>query len=255
MQNPKFISVTLEGKRWKNEAGDISQTLANLPGAVVFSVADAEIVESVGSKLATGGALGPDGNPYSANSNEGRSLALWKEDLDYETSIDDAGAGGHHAKKADSLVELALKMDVDPTTLTATVERYNQFCQAGKDGDFGKPAENLQPIRKPPFYAIYGHRYSQCTKGLNGIAVNINFEALNPKGEVIPGLWAAGDTCTIYGDLKIQGGPTPEREEKKLAPGDTNPLHLTPNPCGGSSAAMMAGYRAGTGAAAYLKKL
>jgi len=70
MQNAKFISVTLEGKRWKNEAGDISQTLANLPGAVAYSVADSAIVESVGSNLTTGGALGPDGNPYSANSSE-----------------------------------------------------------------------------------------------------------------------------------------------------------------------------------------
>jgi hypothetical protein len=146
-------------------------------------------------------------------------------------------------------------MGVDPATLTATVERYNQFCAAGKDADFGKPAENLQPIRKGPFYAIYGHRYSQCTKGLNGIAVNINFEALNPEGKVMPGLWAAGDTCTIYGDLKLQGGPTPQREEKKLASGDTNPLHLTPNPCGGSSAAMMAGYRSAERAVAYMKKL
>jgi fumarate reductase flavoprotein subunit len=255
MQNAKFISVTLEGKRWKNEAGDISQTLANLPGAVVYSVADAEIVESVGSKLTTGGALGPDGNPYSANSSEGKALAKWREDLEYEASIDDAGAGGNHAKKADTLVELAIKMGVDPATLTATVERYNQFCEAGKDAEFGKPAENLQPILKAPFYAIYGHRYSQCTKGLNGIAVNINFEALDPSGKVMPGLWAAGDTCTIYGDLKLQGGPTPQREEKKPAAGDTNPLHLTPNPCGGSSAAMMAGYRSGDLAAAYLKKL
>ena len=260
MSDSKFVSITLAGKRWKNEKNDKNEnngfgsSMANLPGAVAYAVADAEIVEEAGAKQAAGGA-GPDGRPYSENSGEGKALKKWREDLEYEAAIDDAGASGNHAKKANSLVELALKMGIDPATFEATIERYNKFCETGQDLDFGKPAESLHAIRKPPFYAIYGHRYSQCTKGLNGIAVNINFEVLNPKGKAIPGLWAAGDTCTIYGDLKLQGGPTPERPEKKLAAGDNNPLHLTPNPCGGVTAALASGYRAGTHAAEYLKKL
>ena len=258
MRDSKFISITLAGKRWKNEkvekSDDFGLSLADLPGAAVYSVADSEVVEAAGAILSAGG-KGPDGNPYAEFSGEGKALKKWREDLEYEAAIDDAGASGNHAKKANSLVELALKMGIDPTTFEATIERYNKFCETGKDLDFGKPAESLHALRKPPFYAIYGHRYSQCTKGLNGIAVNIDFEVLNPKGEAMPGLWAAGDTCTIYGDLKIQGGPVPERPAKTLAPGDNNPLHLVPNPCGGSQAAMMAGYRAATHAAEYLKKL
>jgi len=258
MRDSKFISITLDGKRWKNEkvekADDFGLSLANLPGAVCYSVADSDIAEAAGAVLSAGG-KGPDGNPYPAFSGEGKAMKRWREDLEYEAAIDEAGAHGNHAKKANSLVELALKMGIDPAAFVASVERYNGFCEAGKDADFGKPADSLHPLRKPPFYAIYGHRYSQCTKGLNGIAVNINFEVLNAKGEALPGLWAAGDTCTIYGDLKIQGGPVPDRPAKALAPGDKNPLHLVPNPCGGSKAAMMAGYRAGIHAAEYLKKV
>jgi len=258
MMDAKMVSISLAGNRWKNEKGksadDFGPSMANLPGAVAYAVADSEIAEAVGATMDAGG-TGPDGNPYPAFSNEAKTFKRWREELEYEIAIDEEGGSGNHAKKANSLVELALKMGVDPATFVATIERYNSFCDAGKDADFGKPAEFLHPIRKPPFYAIYGHRYSQCTKGLNGIAVNVQFEVLNSKGEVMPGLWAAGDTCTIYGDLKIQGGPVPERPAKALAPGDNNPLHLVPNPCGGSQAAMAAGYRAGTHAAEYLKKL
>ena len=117
--------------------------------------------------------------------------------------MDDAGASGNHTKKADTLVELALKMKIDPRALVDTIERYNKFCETGKDLDFGKPAQMLQPIKKPPFYAIFGNRWSQSTKGRNGIAVNSRFQALNTKGEAMPGLYAAGDGCTIFGGLNL----------------------------------------------------
>ena len=61
----------------------------------------------------------------------------------------------------------------------------------------------MQAIKKAPFYAIYGNRWRQSTKGRNGIAVNSHFQVLNTQGEVIPGLWASGDGCTIFGDFVI----------------------------------------------------
>ena len=141
-----------------------------------------------------------------------------KEDLEYEIAIDEEGASGNHAKKADSLVELALKMKIDPRAFVDTIERYNKFCETGKDLDFGKPAHMLKAIKKPPFYAIFGHRWSQCTKGRNGIAVNSKFQALNTKGEVIPGLYAAGDSCTIFGGLVLN---TPNTTGNRLSAEET----------------------------------
>jgi hypothetical protein len=151
----------------------------------------------------------------------GRDKTTLMEDLEMECSMDDAGASGDHSKKADSLIELALKMKIDPRTFVDTIERYNKFCETGKDLDFGKSAQNLQAIKKSPFYAVYCHRWKQSTKGRNGICVDSRFQVLNNKGEVIPGLWASGDSCTIFGGFVIgsqtQGNWTEEETKYRTA--------------------------------------
>ena len=56
-------------------------------------------------------------------------------------------------KKADTLEELARQMDVPAAGFLATVKRYNEIVAMKDDVDFGKRAELLTPIVKPPFYA------------------------------------------------------------------------------------------------------
>jgi hypothetical protein len=146
-------------------------------------------------------------------------------------------------------------MNIDPAVFVETIDRYNKFCETGKDLDFGKDAKSLKPVKKPPFWAIYGHRYSQCTKGLNGIAVNPNFEILNKKGEVMPGLYAAGDTCTVYGGLDLGIGGRGGQSISVTISAGGNILSTTPSPCQGSTAAFMSGYATGVQAAEYLKKV
>jgi fumarate reductase flavoprotein subunit len=262
MSNGMFASINLEGKRWKNEGG-FGASLSTQPGSVAYAVADDEIVETVGSQLVSGGRIGPMGEAVDPESNEGKAIKKWRDDLEYEAASDDKGASGNHTKKADTLVELALKMKIDPRTFTETIKRYNAFCETGKDLDFGKSAQMLKPIRKPPFYAIYGHRFSQCTKGLNGIAVNSKLEVVNPKGEAMPGLYAAGDICTIYGGLIIDG-PSARRTATTVAASGVsvaapaagvNILSAEPSPCGGSSGAIISGYYAAINVADYLKNI
>ena len=244
MQHGMFVSINLDGKRWKNEAAGVGKySLAGQPGAVAYAVADQDIVETAASKLGTAEGEGIMSNRITdQNSEEAKAIRRWREDLEYEAAIDEAGAKGNHVKKANTLVELALKMNIDPRTFVETIDRYNKFCETGKDLDFDKDANHLKPIKNPPFWAIYGHRFSQSTKGLNGIAVNSNYEVLNPKGEVMPGLYAAGDTCTIYG-----------RSNTAAASG--NILSTTPSPCNGSMMALSSGYSAGVNVADYLKKI
>lgn len=300
MTDSRFVAVNLYGKRWTEGGMGMGggSSLASQPGGGVFKVADSEIIEAVGSGLVTGGQVGPGGNTASADSNEAKAIKKWKEDLEYECAIDDEGASGHHARKANTLVELALKMGVDPAVFMATIEEYNKAADAGtvQSGGMGMPSGGQQgggqastqggpggsggqqgggqasmqggpgggmggskatAIRKAPFYAIWGHRFSQCTKGLNGIAVNNDFQVLNPKGATILNLWAAGDTCTIYGGLVLQGsmGPGASQTTTTTKASDGNILHTTPSPCGGAMAAMMSGFTAGTNAAKYLKKI
>jgi fumarate reductase flavoprotein subunit len=190
--NGMIVCINMDGKRWKNEAGMGGGDISAQRDAVACVIFDSEILEAAGSQGGMGGSAG------STVSSDSMIKAL-----EYEISIDEEGASGNHAKKADNIVELALKMKVDPRALVDTIAEYNKFCETGKDPDFGKPAKMLKAIKKPPFYAVFGHRWSQCTKGRNGVAVNSKFQALNTKGEVIPGLYAAGDGCTIFGGLTL----------------------------------------------------
>jgi len=207
MGNGMFVSINLNGKRWKNEGpggGGDTTDIGDQPGGIAYAVADSDIVETAGAQMMNQ----KQGSPGEGSSglDERTAIKKWKDDLAYEVAIDEEGAAGNHAKKADTLAELALKMKVDPRTFVDTIERYNKFCETGKDLDFGKSAQMLKPIKTPPFYAIFGHRWSQCTKGRNGVAVNSKFQALTPKGEVMPGLYAVGDGCTIFGGLVLNKG-------------------------------------------------
>ena len=203
--------INLDGKRWKNEgamgSGSSDGYIGDQREGVGIAIVDSDIVDYAIAHPGGGGMPGQT------------SKTSMKEDLEMEAAWDDAGAAGNHTKKADSLVELALKMKVDPGALVATIDRYNKFCETGKDLDFGKPAQNLKPIKKAPFYAIFGNRWSQSTKGRNGICVNSHFQVLNAKGEVMPGLWASGDGCTIFGGFVIgmaNGGNGSWTEEEKV---------------------------------------
>lgn len=72
-----------------------------------------------------------------------------------------------------------------------TVEKYNAACAAGVDEEFGKNAENLDPLAgEGPFYAIKmaNYPYSTCA----ALDVNTNLEVLKTDGSVMSGLYAAG---------------------------------------------------------------
>lgn len=90
-----------------------------------------------------------------------------------------------------TIEELAEKMGVPADAFKATVDRYNELCDKGHDDDFGKQARRMKPVRKAPFYAI--PRSASCLTPLGGLEVNGNFQVLNTEGQVIEGLYAAGN--------------------------------------------------------------
>jgi len=93
--------------------------------------------------------------------------------------------------KADTLEELAKKLECDPKTFVASVKRYNKLCKAGKDNDFGKPANRLLPVLKAPFYGI--HRRMRVSAITSGMLVNEQHQALNADGQPINGLYIIGN--------------------------------------------------------------
>lgn len=93
--------------------------------------------------------------------------------------------------KADTIRQLAVKLEADPATLVATIQRYNELAASGKDTDFGKPADQLFPIDTPPFYGI--HRTLRISAICSGLLVDDNHQCLDASGNPIKGLYAIGN--------------------------------------------------------------
>ena len=81
--------------------------------------------------------------------------------------------------KADSLKELAQKMDVPPENLEATVARYNELCDLGKDLDYGKRPEVMGKVQDPPFYA--GKLVASLLTMCGGLRTNTDCQVLRPS--------------------------------------------------------------------------
>lgn len=99
-------------------------------------------------------------------------------------------------KSANTLDELARKMGVPAETFKATVARYNELAKLGKDLDFGKRSECLTTIERAPFYAA---KLGVCLLvTLGGLKVNEKLQVLDTENNVIPGLYAAGNTAGCF---------------------------------------------------------
>ena len=97
-------------------------------------------------------------------------------------------------------------IEVPPTSLAETVERFNGFARAGKDADFGrgesaadryygddrvKPNPTMAPLTDGPWYAIRLFPGDLGTKG--GLRVDENARVVTEAGAPIAGLWATGN--------------------------------------------------------------
>lgn len=91
----------------------------------------------------------------------------------------------------DTLEELAAELGIPADTLTATVERYNELCEAGSDSDFGKPAKYMHPIKTGPFWGVRKH--IRVSALCSGVTINENGQALDAAGQVIDGLYCVGN--------------------------------------------------------------
>jgi len=77
-------------------------------------------------------------------------------------------------------------------TLLATVERYNSLVDSGEDIDFGKPGPQYK-IRTPPFYAAWATPVIHDTRA--GLRINARCQVIDMNGQVIPGLYCAGESA------------------------------------------------------------
>jgi fumarate reductase flavoprotein subunit len=94
--------------------------------------------------------------------------------------------------KADTLEKLARKIDVPVKTFKATIDSYNMLARKAKDTDFGKCPQRLTTMEKPPFFAALIQQ--EFLVVLGGLNTNIRLQPLDAGGNIIPGLYLAGNT-------------------------------------------------------------
>lgn len=187
-----FMKVTRDGRRFCNESTPYDFccfAAAEHNGGVFCQIFDANLKEDV-KRFSTIGC-----------SRQTQQLLAKEAD----TPIDEIYAAELEKgvmKKSDTIEGLADELGFTgeaKETFLAEVERYNGFFDAQADTDFGKEAYRLSSLRTPPFYGVwYG---GSLLTTVDGIRINENMQCLNAQGQVIEGLWAAGDCSgSVFGN-------------------------------------------------------
>ena len=204
------IWLNCQGKRFMNEAmsglalvQSLHQPMPELGKTANFAVMDAKYMQAI--QLA-----GLDHGAPNWGYQEG--MDLFQSDMDAldpavgvgdVTGLEIANKAFHMMSKVyigetleDALRNAGLSDEVIANTV-ASVERYNELCEAGDDVDYCKSPKYLVPINEGPFYVSMQTTAGLYNCGLNtitGLVVNGNMQVLNAdRSAVIPGLYAVGN--------------------------------------------------------------
>jgi fumarate reductase flavoprotein subunit len=165
-----FLRVNILGERFENEdvpAQSSANSLARQPGRKVWQVFDSKWEKEL----------------Y----HMGVGLGTWNTPDDMvRRQVADM------CVQADTIEELAKKMDVSVKTFRTAIDRYNQLAKTGRDLDYGKRPDRLFTVEKPPFYA--GIIEQHILVVLGGLITNPQFQLLDAEKKVIPGIYLAGNT-------------------------------------------------------------
>lgn len=131
-----------------------------------------------------------------------------------EAQVKLSGVAEHHADevnylfnnkllvKADTIKEAADFFGIDAAELEKTVAKYNQYANDGKDLEFNKRGKLTPFEAKGPFYIMKAVPAVHHTMG--GVKIDENARVINTKGEVIKGLYGAGEvTGDIHGTNRL----------------------------------------------------
>ncbi len=187
-----WLYVNLNGERFMNEDlpwGYECNQLLRQPGGQAWAVWDAKYNQEIPIMRSQ------------CCKNMGPPTWLWDP-----KQLDEALTNGNVLKAA-TIEELGRKMEVPVETLRSTVGRYNRLAQNRQDLDFGKHPDRLTTIEKPLFYACKMEaRYMVI---LSGLKVNASLQVLDIGGQVIPGLFAAGNVSGSFFGGNVYPTTTP----------------------------------------------
>ena len=164
--------VSRDGLRFVDETGrrdEISYGILKQPGQVAFSIYDQRTIE---------------------------------EKKVEEKKIESAIAHGY-AFKADTLEDLARQAGIDWKNFEKTMKAYNEASVSQNTKSLPVPKILIgNPVVKAPFYAVPITTTIHHTMG--GLRINEKTQVLDKNGNVIPGLYAAGEiTGGIHGGNRL----------------------------------------------------
>lgn len=93
------------------------------------------------------------------------------------------------------------RQPIAPEVLEDTVARWNGFVEAGADADFRRPVPAFK-IEVPPFYAAWSTPILH--DSVSGLKINTKCQVIDARGQVIPGLYCAGESA---GGFALHGLP------------------------------------------------
>ena len=185
-----FLKVNLNGQRFCNESGPYEFMLHSMymqPKHTYVDIFDAnnkkyaEQFDEVGCCRLFKFPNGAESNmPYDY---------VWGQ----MTEGDNSHLALGYLQKADTIEELAEKLNIPADNLAETVARYNVLCAKGVDEDYGKSAHRMTPVDTAPYYGIRTCAWHLTT--LNGCRINTDMQVIREDGTPIEGLYATGD-CT-----------------------------------------------------------
>lgn len=195
-----------DGKRFFNDAqlqfGGLGFMARRERGELMCTIADGKWEENIQNQ-------GYEHNMSSTTC--AREWDLVKEDLaNYKTGPDGfevygfTGYGMSKSKMyaAETLEELADILGYEGEAkqgLLDEIAHYNEMCAAGKDTDWGRDADLMNPLDTPPFFGMAGNtdkgRISSGMVQMSGVLVTDNFEVRRLDDSIIKGLYACGNDC------------------------------------------------------------
>lgn len=99
--------------------------------------------------------------------------------------------------------DLAAAIGVDAATLAGTIETYNGYVAVGADPDFDRPDMPRDLATAPYYYVEVGPAVHHT---MGGIEINTDAQVINQDGEVVAGLFAAGEvTGGVHGANRLGG--------------------------------------------------
>ena len=105
--------------------------------------------------------------------------------------------------QGDSYEALAAELGIPADAFAATMEKWNGYVANKEDPDFGRTSF-ANPLDTAPFYAVKVTAGIHHTMG--GLKIDPETHVLNTDGQIIPGLFAAGEvTGGVHGGNRLGG--------------------------------------------------